>query len=619
MKTGLLIIFTGIIMLSFFVVDNSETKYAYASCMAENEINWNAVLLESELAFTGTVTRLDNYDGPQKVTFFIHDVIKGEIDTPKYVLENSELIFLENDTVMSSSVNVDYKIGKTYKVYVQNSKTNMCTTKIAIPPADYVWTPEPKTREDLVDKYAKIAEKNTNAMKTRDSLQQKLDDELKKSSPDIETIEKLKKEIDKQTTIIQNTESELFLIQAKLSSGLEMDPELKQKLKNARDILHQNQDTIPWTGLGVSNSEQVVTISIDAENPEDYRKTIEDLVGKDIPVVIKKGGNPYMANSKMVLPLKQFKSGVPADEIQCNDSLVLVTKNNGFPACVKPGTSVKLVEREWTTPVSEWPSLTPILPELGKFGTYELEKDGITFDIKYYIKGGSDIKEIISDNDYDAINITLTSFDAAGSLKITLPRQLVDAKISENADDLFFVFIDGNEVPYTETTTDTARTLTIQFEKNSKMIQIIGTVLIQGGIWDKKTDDESSDAHIIKYSPVLFKGTGVDLEGEELIALLLEKQEQFDSAFDELGVKGLYPIVGESLSIGHNTYSIDEKYVGSPVALEISVLKDEFTKTNLEKINQLVRKYVGDEIDIVYSKGGYAVPTPRVAEKENED
>ena len=45
-------------------------------------------------------------------------------------------------------------------------------------------------------------------------------------------------------------------------------------------------------------------------------------------------------------PLKQFKSGVPADQIQCNDSLVLVTKNNGSPACVKEQTLLKLVERK---------------------------------------------------------------------------------------------------------------------------------------------------------------------------------------------------------------------------------------------------------------------------------
>ena len=45
-------------------------------------------------------------------------------------------------------------------------------------------------------------------------------------------------------------------------------------------------------------------------------------------------------------PLKQFKSGIPVDEIQCNKPLTLVTKNDGFPACVKEQTLLKLVERK---------------------------------------------------------------------------------------------------------------------------------------------------------------------------------------------------------------------------------------------------------------------------------
>ncbi len=71
-------------------------------------------------------------------------MIKGEIDTSKYLLENTGMVFLVNDTIRSSSVSVDYKIGKTYKVYVENDKTNNCTTKITFPPAEYVWEPGPE-------------------------------------------------------------------------------------------------------------------------------------------------------------------------------------------------------------------------------------------------------------------------------------------------------------------------------------------------------------------------------------------------------------------------------------------------------------------------------------------
>ena len=47
-------------------------------------------------------------------------------------------------------------------------------------------------------------------------------------------------------------------------------------------------------------------------------------------------------------PLKQFKSGIPTDEIQCKDNLVLIQKYDDSPTCVKPETKSKLVERGWT-------------------------------------------------------------------------------------------------------------------------------------------------------------------------------------------------------------------------------------------------------------------------------
>ena len=134
-------IFLIIISVALFT-STIWTEQVYALCAAD--INYDAKLKTSELVFTGTVTRLDNYDGPQRVTFFIHDVIKGEVDTPKHVLENPGTVFTENNTVGSSSVSVDYKIGKTYKVYVENGMTTSCTTKLTTPPADYVWEPGPE-------------------------------------------------------------------------------------------------------------------------------------------------------------------------------------------------------------------------------------------------------------------------------------------------------------------------------------------------------------------------------------------------------------------------------------------------------------------------------------------
>lgn len=47
-------------------------------------------------------------------------------------------------------------------------------------------------------------------------------------------------------------------------------------------------------------------------------------------------------------PIKQLKKGIPVNEIQCNDDLVLMIKKNGLtPSCVSYPTSEKLISRGW--------------------------------------------------------------------------------------------------------------------------------------------------------------------------------------------------------------------------------------------------------------------------------
>ena len=61
------------------------------------------------------------------------------------------------------------------------------------------------------------------------------------------------------------------------------------------------------------------------------------------------------ANLEKISPLKQFKSGIATDEIQCKENLALIQKHDGSPACVTSDTKTKLIEREWTE------SITPVL------------------------------------------------------------------------------------------------------------------------------------------------------------------------------------------------------------------------------------------------------------------
>ena len=64
-------------------------------------------------------------------------------------------------------------------------------------------------------------------------------------------------------------------------------------------------------------------------------------IGNQLPI-----GTPF--KSTLDLPLQQFKSGIPASDVKCNDGLQLIIKaEDGSPACVTPAVAHVLVIRGW--------------------------------------------------------------------------------------------------------------------------------------------------------------------------------------------------------------------------------------------------------------------------------
>ncbi len=82
-------------------------------------------------------------------------------------------------------------------------------------------------------------------------------------------------------------------------------------------------------------------VTVTFEKPSKYFPTT---VNKEFRVV-----ESLDRNSNELTPLKQFKSGVLIDGINCRESFILIPKHDGSPACVKPETISKLIERGWTT------------------------------------------------------------------------------------------------------------------------------------------------------------------------------------------------------------------------------------------------------------------------------
>jgi glucose/arabinose dehydrogenase len=62
---------------------------------------------------------------------------------------------------------------------------------------------------------------------------------------------------------------------------------------------------------------------------------------------------PLLEEQTELTPLKQLKTGVSPYDIKCNKGFLLVLKQqNNSPACVKPETAAKLIQRGWLSPIN---------------------------------------------------------------------------------------------------------------------------------------------------------------------------------------------------------------------------------------------------------------------------
>ena len=105
----------------------------------------------------------------------------------------------------------------------------------------------------------------------------------------------------------------------------------------------------------------------------------------------------------------------------------------------------------------------------------KIHVEGTDFDVRYSITGGK-VLGITADVEAKSLLVSIET-TSDGTLIITLPRGLIDAKIN-GEDDSFFVLIDGEEVEFTEEITSEDRTLTIHFQDGAEEIEIIGTWII---------------------------------------------------------------------------------------------------------------------------------------------
>jgi hypothetical protein len=108
--------------------------------------------------------------------------------------------------------------------------------------------------------------------------------------------------------------------------------------------------------------------------------------------------------------------------------------------------------------------------------TYLALPNGKSIPIKYMINTGN-VLGVVLDKSRSTLDLILSSTSSDnGNLTIQIPRDIVDNKKEGNADAPFRVHVDGKDATFKETANDkTTRTLSIQFNKNAKVIDIIGS------------------------------------------------------------------------------------------------------------------------------------------------
>ena len=136
-------------------------------------------------------------------------------------------------------------------------------------------------------------------------------------------------------------------------------------------------------------------------------------------------------------PLKQIKSGLFFHEIICKEGLALILKYDSYPACVKPETKEKLLERGWAvmTPKERHNNIENILKEedcvefgrwLDKFAFGNFNENQLTFEFP--------VSEETSDRIYEFLPHCV--FDDSGGFFRLNTKHIVDFEKLENPDAL---------------------------------------------------------------------------------------------------------------------------------------------------------------------------------------
>ena len=176
----------------------------------------------------------------------------------------------------------------------------------------------------------------------------------------------------------------------------------------------------------------------------------------------------------------QNSSSINANGLPTNGTAKTATakQTNKTVIVAAPGAVVKAGNKTVisTTPSSTTSNSQANINKTGFANLYVLTSPtGKTFPIKYTIKGGK-LVGMLSDKDRTTLVLAFDPGKNGGNMTIELPRKVIDSKGASNSDTKYQVKIDGKGVDYKEVANNmNARILSIDFSKDNRFIEIIGT------------------------------------------------------------------------------------------------------------------------------------------------
>ena len=217
---------------------------------------------------------------------------------------------------------------------------------------------------------------------------------------------------------------------------------------------HENMVFYKKQGMGLRACDGPVTMLWDFVPTQSGKYTATVVVDNKTTISTSFDVNGSNVNSVQLIlsPLKQFKSGIKAEDVKCNTGFQLILKgSDNSPACIKKSDVSDFIQRVWA------------------IRTIKVENTDLSLD--YIIIGGL-LEQANADIQSKSLVLSVKASEN-GTLVANLPRSLIDPKM-DGQDSEFIVLTDGQEGLYKQTmTTATERVLSIQFTNGTSKIEII--------------------------------------------------------------------------------------------------------------------------------------------------